>query len=819
MPETISIPDLIRREAVAAKIPPELALAVAEQESGFDPTQRNPTAVNGEHAVGVFQFLPSTARSRGVDPEDPLQNIRGGVAYLRDLLDQHQDVEKALAAYGGVRTNTTYVPGVLARVKKYQAQAQGTTAQAVASPPPQPGTTMTTNAVGAPPPTAKGWISPTQGITESIGRVVIDTYNPFTPSGRRNIGGTVGGLAAGLLAAPSGPGAVVAATAGAAVGGGFAGAVNNLIEGTQDSTFAAAGEQAGSELLGHATFGVPALVARRLLALPVAKNAAKALTAKADAVLATYRTAVDQIRSTRRVAKLGEEQAARELKRQGTAAVARAETRAAGLVDAVATEARNLLGTAPPRTATGRQAAAVAQGPAKSTLDRLGQQISDAAASGPDLPLTSAREKAQQIFDTEIKDLETYFSGTTQKAMDPNLAGYLKNAMSKGVAEADRARFVQALTHAGIEPTAAEDLFEKAKHPAMGVLRRIINAPETVPFAAAHQFKRQLDESVNYASPASTLLKQATKGIRGALRQDLASHEPYNAATAAYERTLPLFRSGYGETLRRTAQTEPWAFIKQISPDDPHQVQMLRELLVDLPTASGARAEGEAAWESVRAVWTAEKLLSGDVATLGERLDKLPGDFVDTFYGDTAGRQQLQNLRQVAGAYQSAVEQGRLLVEDAKGQAAAAFEAIKRAQGTSRVRAADDLQALRTERWQQQRALKAERTVFEESSVAPDKKITAVDTHIADITRAFALGPHTYLGAYSLGRLLHGPRGQDLLRWAQYSPEGTQALVQVFTSRAPAPAMAQLWRIYRRDVGLPESGGDAIGTPPPTPPR
>ena len=121
MPEQITVQDLIRREAQAAGIPVELALAVAEQESGFNPTLTNPQAVNGEHAVGTFQFLPSTAKARGIDPTDPVANIKGGVGYLRELLDRHQgNVGRVLTEYGGVRTNTTYVPDVLARLQKFR---------------------------------------------------------------------------------------------------------------------------------------------------------------------------------------------------------------------------------------------------------------------------------------------------------------------------------------------------------------------------------------------------------------------------------------------------------------------------------------------------------------------------------------------------------------------------------------------------------------------------------------------------------------------------------------------------------------------------
>ena len=88
--------ELIRRHADAHQIRPDLVRAVIQVESAFNPFARSPKG-----AMGLMQLMPSTAARMGVrDPFDPAQNIRGGVAYLRQLLDRyHQNEELALAAY------------------------------------------------------------------------------------------------------------------------------------------------------------------------------------------------------------------------------------------------------------------------------------------------------------------------------------------------------------------------------------------------------------------------------------------------------------------------------------------------------------------------------------------------------------------------------------------------------------------------------------------------------------------------------------------------------------------------------------------------
>ena len=88
--------DIIDQQARAHGLNPVLVRAVIEAESAF-----NPLAVSRAGAMGLMQLMPGTAKDLGVaDPFDPVENIRGGTAYLRALLDRFDgDVRLALAAY------------------------------------------------------------------------------------------------------------------------------------------------------------------------------------------------------------------------------------------------------------------------------------------------------------------------------------------------------------------------------------------------------------------------------------------------------------------------------------------------------------------------------------------------------------------------------------------------------------------------------------------------------------------------------------------------------------------------------------------------
>ncbi len=87
---------VIHRIARQYHLYPELLHAVVRTESAY-----NPQAVSSAGAIGLMQLMPQTAKRYQVkNIWDPVENLRGGARYLRDLLDRfNNDLRLALAAY------------------------------------------------------------------------------------------------------------------------------------------------------------------------------------------------------------------------------------------------------------------------------------------------------------------------------------------------------------------------------------------------------------------------------------------------------------------------------------------------------------------------------------------------------------------------------------------------------------------------------------------------------------------------------------------------------------------------------------------------
>jgi len=122
---------LIVQVAARHRVQPGLVKAVIAVESNF-----KPDAVSRAGAQGLMQLMPATAEALGVDrPFGIVENMDGGVRYLRKMLDRYGDLTRALAAYNagpaavdlyrGVppyRETQAYVKRVLEYYRSYRSE-------------------------------------------------------------------------------------------------------------------------------------------------------------------------------------------------------------------------------------------------------------------------------------------------------------------------------------------------------------------------------------------------------------------------------------------------------------------------------------------------------------------------------------------------------------------------------------------------------------------------------------------------------------------------------------------------------------------------
>ena len=95
-PEKLPWREYAHIQARRHDLDPKLVRALIYVESA-----ENPVAVSSKGALGLMQLMPGTASELGVeDPLRPLDNVRGGVKALSQMLERFGgDVRLALAAY------------------------------------------------------------------------------------------------------------------------------------------------------------------------------------------------------------------------------------------------------------------------------------------------------------------------------------------------------------------------------------------------------------------------------------------------------------------------------------------------------------------------------------------------------------------------------------------------------------------------------------------------------------------------------------------------------------------------------------------------
>jgi len=84
--EQLDIAEKIVLEAQKQGVDENLALSMANIESGFNASAKSPKG-----AIGVMQLMPTTAKELNVDPNNVDENIKGGVSYIKQNFDKYKD--------------------------------------------------------------------------------------------------------------------------------------------------------------------------------------------------------------------------------------------------------------------------------------------------------------------------------------------------------------------------------------------------------------------------------------------------------------------------------------------------------------------------------------------------------------------------------------------------------------------------------------------------------------------------------------------------------------------------------------------------------
>lgn len=679
------------------------------------------------------------------------------------------------------------LPGVITRRGRYIAQPP-----AQATPPAE---ILPEEAAGRPPglPTLPGLQTYQKGVPappelstlETVGAygaagtsAVAEQFDPRERTGRRNLAGLAGSV--GLIAAApltggaslTGLGALGAGVTGAATAGTLEELGEQYFGSQPPSTAAALGagvEQGAYELAGQGIGWGTKAFGRRLIASRVGKLVHEKLRGFSEARIDQLRAVLDAAKET-----------ARDVREAGSKALALIKgTEPADYTALVAQAPADVAARA------GRAAQRVIGGASSEYRTLVGQQLRKSAEEGPPVDITALKKEAQAILDKQVKPPETAFP---RKLAEEGAEGGIEEAVRMGndifpMGEGTRKALEQkaatgdtaaAAILAALEKTGTEALEdaqsiaqrEMLKHPAMGVINRILNADDVVPFLSAHLWKSELQDALRvggaYDRAITRQVTRITQRLADGLRDTLRIHEPYNLLTEKYKAVVTAHTKHYAAQFRKLAETDPDALVRMIKTSQPGPTRLLRDLLVGQSAEVGKGAEGQAAWDLVRTAWTQQNVLKGGIEKLGANLAKLPRSFTDVFYGDASGSAVFQRLHTINSAYQAAVTTAR-----------AGARAGSRQAGRDVTGAARALQRGR-------RPTPTERE-FLESSIA-GKQLSPSELAAHGI-RAVGLGPFQIWGGLSWLKLLTGPQERDLLHWGYLTDAGTEWWIKALTGR------------------------------------
>lgn len=92
--EQLDIAEKVVLEAQKQGVDENLALSMANIESGFNASAKSPKG-----AIGVMQLMPGTAKDLNVDPNNVDDNIKGGVSYIKQNFEKYKDPYLTSIAY------------------------------------------------------------------------------------------------------------------------------------------------------------------------------------------------------------------------------------------------------------------------------------------------------------------------------------------------------------------------------------------------------------------------------------------------------------------------------------------------------------------------------------------------------------------------------------------------------------------------------------------------------------------------------------------------------------------------------------------------
>ncbi len=102
------IMELIKEKAMEMGVDPHIALSIAKIESDF-----NQNTVSSSGAVGVMQLMKKTADYYGVKDRNSVEeNIKGGLRFIKHLVNKYHDVKLVAAAYNAGETAVDKYGGI-----------------------------------------------------------------------------------------------------------------------------------------------------------------------------------------------------------------------------------------------------------------------------------------------------------------------------------------------------------------------------------------------------------------------------------------------------------------------------------------------------------------------------------------------------------------------------------------------------------------------------------------------------------------------------------------------------------------------------------